>query len=283
MDAASDLGVTLLDTADSYGQGEAEKIIGRAIRGRRERYVVSTKAGYSFGRPPWWLRTVKPILQPLARRLRGLRNVVGAVRRSAPASGLLRQNFAPEYVAQRLDDSLRRLGTDFVDLFFLHDATLAALGDESLRTQLRVFRQLGKVRVLGVSSNDPEVLAAALEMEGVAVLQTAVNPRRGASLRPVLAAAEAKGVGVIGNQCFLAGRLHEEKFAALRETVQKLAVKHACSADGVLLAFSLGQPAVACALTGTRQAARLREHAAAAAALPALEADDFEELLACHD
>lgn len=279
IEAASECGVTLLDTADSYGQGDAEAVIGRAIRGRRENYILSTKAGYSFGRPPWWLRGAKPIIRPLARRLRSIRKAVGAIRQAAPVGGLLRQNFSSVNISQRLDDSLRRLGTDYVDLFFLHDATPAALADESLFITLRSLREAGKTREVGVSSNVPEVLMAALRIEGVTVLQTAVNPRQAGALRSVLAAAEEKGVRVVANQCFLSGRLNEERFAALHAAISRVAAKYGSSVDSVLLAFALAQPAVACALTGTRQVARLRENVVCVGALPHLELADIEVLM----
>jgi aryl-alcohol dehydrogenase-like predicted oxidoreductase len=277
---AAELGVTLIDTSDSYGQGGAERMIGRAIQGQRENFIVTTKAGYSFGSPPWWLRAARPILQPLARHLRALRSLVKKARHAAPGAGVLRQDFAAETIVARLEASLQRLGCSEVDVFFLHDATLAAVQDDALWVELAKQRAAGKVRALGVSTNQLEVLEAALQRADVQVLQTAVNPRRTEAVRRILPAAAARGVGVIANQCFLAGKLEDAELAGVRARIDAAAQAHLCSPAQILLAFARQQPAVATVLTGTLRAERLRENVADLAAAPRLTAEELERLRA---
>jgi aryl-alcohol dehydrogenase-like predicted oxidoreductase len=118
---ALELGVTLLDTADCYGPFTNEEIVGRAIAGRRESFIVSTKFGFLRDRAGDWL-------------------------------GL---DARPERVAAAADASLRRLGSEHVDLYYLHcpdprvpiEETVGAMGE---------LVQAGKVRYLGISNATPE-------------------------------------------------------------------------------------------------------------------------------
>ena len=122
VNAALDAGITLFDTAELYGEGRSEEYLGRALRGRRQNAVIATKFGYRNAPPD---------------------------RRGQPAN-----------VHRAADASLKRLGTDFIDLFQLHspdpnvpiDETLGAL-DDLVRT--------GKVREIGCSNFSAEQLRAA--------------------------------------------------------------------------------------------------------------------------
>lgn len=121
---ALDAGVNLIDTADVYGAGEAERVVGLALRGRRDEVVLATKFGLPMGTHP---------------------NQAGA---------------SPRWVRRAVEDSLRRLGTDYIDLYQLHrpdystdlDGTLSALSD--------LVRE-GKVRAIGSSTFPAELIVSA--------------------------------------------------------------------------------------------------------------------------
>jgi aryl-alcohol dehydrogenase-like predicted oxidoreductase len=122
--AAFDAGINVVDTADAYSKGESEEILGKALRGRRESIIVATKAHNPMGRDP---------------------NMKGNSRR---------------WLMQACDDSLRRLGTDYIDLFQLHRPDPACDIDESLGA-LSDLRRAGKIRYIGTSDfSGSEIVAA---------------------------------------------------------------------------------------------------------------------------
>ena len=146
--------MTLFDTADAYGSGASERVLGEALRGRRDTVTIATKGGYVFRpRSPIELR---------ARRFAGrLGNTAGRRRaalrpssESPPSPGADRsayseRDFSPEHLRAALTASLRRLGTDHVDVFQLHGPP-EVLPD--LLGELDDLRQRGLVRAFGVGA-----------------------------------------------------------------------------------------------------------------------------------
>ena len=273
-------GVNMIDTADSYGQGESEMAVGRAIRGQREKFVIATKAGFRFAAAGSLIRIVKPLLRGLVRRFAGAGRAISQARSGSRQMGVLRQNFAPAAIVSAIEASLRRLGTDYLDVFFLHEATLDAVKDGDLWDALLQLRTAGKLRHLGISSNEPAVLEASLTLPDLSAIETAVNPARPAELWPLLEKFSTRGTGVIANQVFRGGRLlaeqTEEKSIARR--VQLAARDHGLTPRQLLLAFALGAPGVACALVGTTKTAHLDENLADLRVFTARSAPDWAAL-----
>ncbi len=276
-------GVNFIDTADSYGQGESELAIGRALGGQREKFVVASKAGFRFSAAGPLIRFAKPLLRGLVRRFAGVGKAVSQARSGARQLGVLRQDFAPAAIAAAVEASLRRLGTDYLDVFFLHEATLDAVRDGALWDTLSRLRTEGKLRHLGISSNDPAVLEASLSLPGLGAIETAVNPTRPAALWPLLEKFAALGVGIIANQVFRGGRLvggnADEESDTCRAQLAACAQTLALTPRQLLLGFALGAPGVACALTGTTQAAHLDENIADIRVLTGRPAPDWAALL----
>src|SRR4051812_26802217 len=120
---AIDLGVTFLDTADMYGVGHNEQLVGRAIRDRRQKVVLATKFG----------------------------NVRG------PKGEFLGINGKPDYVRQACDASLRRLGVDVIDLYYQHRVDPKTPIEETVGAMAELVHQ-GKVRHLGLSEAAPQTI-----------------------------------------------------------------------------------------------------------------------------
>jgi aryl-alcohol dehydrogenase-like predicted oxidoreductase len=120
---AYDLGITLFDAADTYGNGRSEEQLGAAFAGRRDRVVYATKFGYDF-------------------------YAHGEGRRGQQE---IPHNFDPAFVRFALEESLRRLRTDVIDLYQIHNAHLAALRDDALFELLEDFRREGKIRYYGIA------------------------------------------------------------------------------------------------------------------------------------
>jgi aryl-alcohol dehydrogenase-like predicted oxidoreductase len=170
MARALELGVTLLDTADIYGQGDSEREIGRLLRGRREAAFVVTKFGKTFS---WKLALARPA-KPVLKRLVGARAARRAV--AARRGGEMGEAFVPDRLARALESSLRRLRTDHVDAVLLHSPPAAALADPRLGEALTTAKASGKARHVGVSCDDRPALQAALALAApVSLLELPVD------------------------------------------------------------------------------------------------------------
>jgi aryl-alcohol dehydrogenase-like predicted oxidoreductase len=134
---ALDMGITLFDTADMYGGGRNEELLGRAIRGRRNQVVIATKFG-------------------------NVRNPDGTFK------GV---NGKPEYVRQCCEASLRRLGVDVIDLYYQHRVDPETPIEETVGAMSALVRE-GKVRWLGLSEAAPATLRRAHAVHPIAALQT---------------------------------------------------------------------------------------------------------------
>ena len=120
---ALDLGVTFFDTGDTYGNGRGETILAKAFKGRRDQIVVGTKFGYDF--------YTNPDLN------RG--------QRERP------HDWSPTFVRFALEQSLKRLETDYVDLWMLHNPRMDAIQKDDLFALLEQFKAEGKIRAYGAS------------------------------------------------------------------------------------------------------------------------------------
>lgn len=166
IEAALAMGVTLLDTASIYGQGDSERTIGRALRGKRDAAFVVTKAGQGFSARMRTLRMLKPVVRPLlARRAAGERTV------TTHREAAMRTDWRPASLVRSLEGSLQRLGTDHVDGFLLHSPPAAVAVDEAVAAALADLKRAGKLHHFGVSCDDLACLDAALTMPGLELLQ----------------------------------------------------------------------------------------------------------------
>jgi aryl-alcohol dehydrogenase-like predicted oxidoreductase len=120
---ALDLGITFFDTGDTYGNGQSEVLVGKAFAGRRGDVVIATKFGYDF------------------------------YTHSGPRSGQreLPQDFSPAFLRRALEESLHRLGTDYVDLYQLHNPRMDAILRDDLFAELDRLRDAGTIRAYGAA------------------------------------------------------------------------------------------------------------------------------------
>src|SRR5438552_15872627 len=101
-----DQGVNFFDTADIYAQGEAEKLLVQAVKGRRSPVVIAGKAGYELSSTGALLAKCKALVRPLVRLSPAARHAAAKVR-----AAQIRQNFSPFYLRHAVERSLQRLGT----------------------------------------------------------------------------------------------------------------------------------------------------------------------------
>jgi aryl-alcohol dehydrogenase-like predicted oxidoreductase len=149
--AAFDRGIRFFDTANIYGQGESERILGAALRGQRKRVAIVTKAGQYF---PAWMRAVKPfkhMITPLIRQSGAGRYMVSKVREAR-----LPRNFSDRALRTSVEASLRRLKTDYVDFFLLHGPSSDVITNGEALGSLERIRETGKAIKIGISCEDVE-------------------------------------------------------------------------------------------------------------------------------
>lgn len=244
--AAFERGVTLFDTADVYGQGDSERLLARLFGGRRDEVCYCTKAGLRVGPYAPAVRLVKPLAQPLLRRLRRARRGVVDARRAVEG-----RCFEPGRLRRRLEDSLRRLRTDRVDVFLLHGPPPELLGEDGLFETLEAFVREGKARACGVSCGAAADAALCAGRRGVSCVELPAGPHAPGGRRAAAEAGRA-GLGVIVREVFAGG-------AAV-----------AAPADAArLLRSALGAEGVTSVLVGMTCRDHLAENLRAAGAAPA--------------
>jgi aryl-alcohol dehydrogenase-like predicted oxidoreductase len=251
---ALELGMNLLDTADVYGPFTNEDLVGRAIVGRRDRVVIATKAGLVVG----------------------------------PNGGYpLRNDARPDHIRTAIAGSLRRLGTDAIDLYYLHRVDPEVPLEESWGTMTELVGD-GKVRGLGMSEVGVPELERAHAIHPVSAVQSELSLWFTDRLTDVVPWCAAHGAAFVPyaplGRGFLTGRIAEARtdprdfrsrlprFAegtidanrAIVDRVRTVADRHDATPGQIALAWTLSQGEHVIPIPGTRRLAHLEENAAAA-------------------
>lgn len=263
VEMALDNGVNFFDTADVYGDGQSETILGKALRGKpRDSFIIATKGG--------------------SERLPG----VGE-----------RQNGDPRFLRKALEGSLRRLGLDYVDLYQLHNPDPAVPLSDTAEAFSR-FVEEGKVRYIGVSNMSPEELREWLsyirDTVSIQLPYSVADVRRAVAL---YATGEFQSISLVPwaplfngwlvnpparepeKRAGLAAAFPEEFIQALNDAAQelrKIAAYRKSSASSVALAFVMAHPAVATVPVGAVRPEHLLENLKACELT--LDGNDLERL-----
>jgi aryl-alcohol dehydrogenase-like predicted oxidoreductase len=263
---AIDLGIDFLDTAEIYGPFTNEELVGRAIAGRRERVVIATKFGFSFGEG-------KP---------RGL-------------------DGSPENVKRVAEASLGRLKIDAIDLYYQHRRDPKVPIEETIGA-MKELVEAGKVRYLGLSEVGPKTLRRANAVHPIAALQSEYSLWERGVEAEVLPTLRELGIGFVPysplGRGFLTGAVNVENLAdddfrrtnprfspenakknqQLVEVVERVAVRRGATPAQVALAWVLAQGPDVVPIPGTKRVRYLEDNAGAVAVR--LEPDDLRELAA---
>lgn len=250
---ALDLGVNFLDTADVYGNGENERIVGKALSGRRGEAVLATKFGNVF--------------QP----------------------GMARgNNGRPDYVPLACDVSLKRLGVEVIDLYYLHRVDPAVPIEDTVGAMARLVAA-GKVRYLGLSEVSAASLRKAHAVHPIAAVQSEYSLFTRDHEAEVIPACKELGITFVpyaplgramladvvsGRDALVEGdKRHQfprfaadnlERNRALMEPLRAAAQRAGCSAAQAALAWLLARGDHIVPIPGTRRKAHLEANAAAA-------------------
>ena len=277
IELALELGITFFDTGDAYGRGANEELVGRVLAPHRERVQISTKFGYDLGS--------------------GLQE---------HSEGERTQRWDGPFVREALEASLRRLGTDRVDLYQLHNPRMDGIEADELFAELEALKAEGKIRHYGIALGPKigwrdEGVHALAERSGLTSLQTVYNLLEQAPGAEFLELAEAYGVGVIARVPTSSGLLEghltpDHTFEGndhrrhrprswLIEGLQKVDLLGFLTRDGertlaqAAFKYVLAQPAIGCVIHTVNTTAQLDEWAAAGTdAVPDLDEDELDRV-----
>jgi aryl-alcohol dehydrogenase-like predicted oxidoreductase len=253
IDRALALGITFLDTADAYGPHTNERLVGQAVKGRRDRFVIATKFG----------------------------NVRGADGSWAGISG------RPDYVKAACDASLARLGVDRIDLYYQHRVDLEVPIEDTVGAMADLVKA-GKVRFLGLSEAAPSTIRKAHATHPISALQTEYSLWTRDPEDEILAVCRELGIGFVAysplGRGFLSGRFKKpEDLAAddyrrnnprfqgenfsrnlgVVEAVQTMAREKKCTPSQLALAWVLAQGEDIVPIPGTKRRRYIEENAKA--------------------
>jgi len=246
---ALDLGVTFLDTSDMYGSGHNEQLVGRAIADRRDEVQVATKF---------------------------------AIRRDD--SGNRSIDNSPEWIPQACDASLRRLGVDHIDLYYMHRRTPDVPIEESVGAMGELV-SAGKVRHLGLSEVSADTLRAAQDTHPITALQSEWSLFTREIEEEIIPTARELGVGIVPYSPLGRGELtgvlniegesdfrrflprfqegNRERNLELLASVREIAEEVGCTPAQLALAWLLHQGDDVVPIPGTKREKYLEENAAA--------------------
>lgn len=253
IDRALELGITFLDTADVYGPYTNEELVGKALKGRRQRVVLATKFG----------------------------NV------RAPDGRFVGVNGKPDYVRAACDASLKRLGVDHIDLYYQHRVDRDTPIEETVGAMADLVRA-GKVRYLGLSEAAPATVRRACKVHPIAALQTEYSLWSRDPELELLATCRELGVGFVAysplGRGFLTGRFKTfedlpeddyrrrhprfqgenfDKNLELVRRVEEIAREKGCTPAQLALAWVLAQGESIVPIPGTKRRKYLEENAGA--------------------
>jgi aryl-alcohol dehydrogenase-like predicted oxidoreductase len=201
LEAARALGCTHFDTADIYGYGASESLLGEFLAGLSQEQphcVVTTKVGGNFYKSlPWDVRD-RSFGEEKPNSCEDQRTFFP--RTPSP-------DFSPAYLEYAVGRSLARLRRESVDLLLLHDPTVGYLRSPGWQGVLQKLRAAGKCSFYGVSVRHPFEAYAALEYGAPDVLQVPTSMVISSAMRAALKLAKRKGVGIIGRELFVHGQL----------------------------------------------------------------------------
>ena len=275
---AHELGCNFFDTADVYGHGHSEEVLGAALDGIRPDVIIAAKVGGNF-----YNRDVNPLLIP--RITEALGRPLAEVAPDAALPVTHDACFSPAYVRFAVEQSLRRLRTDYIDLLQLHNPALGLIADPETYRVLDDLKAEGKIRFYGVSVHPPEEGLAAVEVTRPDTVQIVYNLVRRAAEDRFFPAARATNVGVIAREPlangFLAGKYRQDsiweqgdirgrmprpyvaQLAALGARVAELAGEAGVSAAQLALRFALDNDAVSVVIVGMKTVAQVDENLSA--------------------
>jgi aryl-alcohol dehydrogenase-like predicted oxidoreductase len=279
---AMDAGINLFDTSDLYSHGQSEILLGRAVKRRRSEILIASKGGYVRPGETRLLSRAKPLLRPVVRAL-GLKRPASRAVSSAP----IEQDFSPQHLVAGLEGSLRRLQTDYIDIYQLHSPPRDVVDAGEFIPVLDELKAQGKLRHYGIAADDASDVESFDRHPSIESLQVPFSVLDQGASGIVFPKAAAAGTGVISRSCFAAGLLVSsvpepvlrEQTADWKEIIafRSKAEELGRSPSQLALQWNLGVAPIAVTIIGMRTHAHLAGVLRDAEA-PALSSVELESL-----
>jgi aryl-alcohol dehydrogenase-like predicted oxidoreductase len=251
---ALELGINFLDTADAYGPHKNEELVGKAIKGKRDQVVLATKFGI--------------VRDPADLNRRGV-------------------NGSPDYVRSSCDASLRRLGVDYIDLYYQHRVDPQTPIEETVGAMAELVKA-GKIRHIGLSEAGPQTLRRAAKVHKITALQTEYSLWTRDPEKEVLLTCRELGIGFVAysplGRGFLTGQFKRfedlpaddyrrlsprfqgdnfERNLDLVKRVEQIAIEKGCTPSQLALAWVLAQGEDIVPIPGTKRRKYLEDNVGA--------------------
>lgn len=209
LNEAFDLGITFYDTAPSYGQGASEEIIGEVFKNKRDRVIITTKVGASISSTLKLASKFKPLMRSLLAKLPGGRQIIQRRIQGFVQSQTQTDNYQPSSMIESVEASLKRLGSDYIDILLLHSPPTEVVEREEVFETLKLLVKQGKVRYYGLSAGSLEGASICLQRPqyGISALQVTLNLFEQEALDSVIPSAKEQGIAVIAREPFAHGKL----------------------------------------------------------------------------
>lgn len=214
---AFERGINFYDTADIYGQGESEIIIGKAFKGKRDKVILATKGGFLLSRKGSVAAKVKPLIKPFIRLAKPFKETISKTVLAA-RSNELSQSFSSVYLRQAVEGSLRRLKTDYIDLYQLHEPPSSVILNEEVVSTLELLKSEGKIRCYGIGCEYPEDAILAAQNPGFSSVQVELNLFCQSSIATIFPNLKDTRIGFIARQPYASGLI----FKALSKSYDNL-------------------------------------------------------------
>jgi aryl-alcohol dehydrogenase-like predicted oxidoreductase len=247
---AAERGVNHLDSSDMYGWGHNEELIGKAVKGQRDRWVIATKFGQ-------------------------VKN---------PAGGGNLVNGKPEYVLEACETSLKRLGVEVIDLYYQHRMDPSVPIEETVGAMAKLIGQ-GKVRAIGLCEVAPATIRRAHKVHPLAAIQSEYSLLYRTEAEETLAVCRELGIAFVAysplGRGFLSGQFHKlqdvpegdrrrehprfqegnfEKNVELVRRIEGIAAEKRCTPSQLVLAWLLAQGPEVIPIPGTKRKSRVDEN-----------------------
>jgi aryl-alcohol dehydrogenase-like predicted oxidoreductase len=267
---AIDLGVTVFDTADVYGAGASERILGRALGRRRGDVMIATKGGYLFRERSVLEQRARRAVATVGRGLVGRRSGLG---HPGGGHGYDARDDSPHHLRTAVEASLRRLRTDHIDVYQLHGPRDVHSG---LFEELADLRRAGKVGAFGVGAESVAAARQWLDVPGVAMVQLPFGVLDPEAADEVLVPARTAGVevwarGVLGGGLIERTQrdpsaIADDPKAPVLAALRDVAARTGRGLDELAVAFVRSFPAVSTVLFGISSTDHLHRNIALMAA-----------------
>jgi aryl-alcohol dehydrogenase-like predicted oxidoreductase len=266
--ASLDAGVTTIDTAAIYGMGHSEMLVGKAIAGRpRDQVVICTKCGMRWDDPkgegvdPWSQKT--PDGQDV----------------------VIRKNSKPASIAWEVEHSLKRLNTDYIDLYQIHWPDTSTPFEDSMAA-MEKLRQAGKIRAIGVSNYNVQQMEQAMKAGRLDSLQPPYSVVRRGIEKEILPFCRSHHIGVIVysplERGLLTGKVtpdrtfppgdhrnehklftvdNRRKVIAALESIRPIADRHKANFAQIIINYTMHVPGITAALVGARNPEQAKSNA----------------------